>query len=487
MELGDILLAQELVTVEDLAKAGDYQRENGGRLGDALVATGILGQDLMTTTLGNIPAAPNNIADTGIDPVFLLQLFIKGIFAENLELPSQFAQALCLPANVISQLVSEAFDRKMIESSGSVEAGVGAVQEMRYGLTKTGRDFAQEAMNQSQYFGPAPITLEMFCDRIRKQKVGGETVDRPTMEAAFSNIVIPDRLLTRLGPAVNSGTALLLYGPAGNGKTTIAEIIGRIFKAVIYIPHCFVAEGQIVKIFDPTVHEPIPPAGGAGPVRGLRRERFDKRFVACSRPLIITGGELSIEMLDLKFNELAKFYEAPLHVKALNGTFLIDDFGRQRASPSDILNRWIVPLNSRIDFMTFHTGKAIEIPFDELVIFSTNLHPNDLMDPAFQRRIAYKLETVEPPVDLFRCVFEGMAKSQGLELTDEVFGPVMKLIEDNEAPLAYFHPKFIIEQVMASCKFEAMEMQFTPDNVEDALLNLFVKAPESKMFGVARD
>jgi len=192
-------------------------------------------------------------------------------------------------------------------------------------------------------------------------------------------------------------------------------------------------------------------------------------------------------MLDLKFNELAKFYEAPLHVKALNGIFLIDDFGRQRASPSDILNRWIVPLNSRIDFMTFHTGKAIEIPFDELVIFSTNLHPNDLMDLAFQRRIAYKLETVEPPVDLFRRVFEGMDKSQGMELTDEVFNQVMAIIEENEAPLAYFQPKFIIEQVMASCKFEAMEVQFTPDNVEDALLNLFVKAPESKMFGVARD
>ena len=221
-------------------------------------------------------------------------------------------------------------------------------------------------------------------------------------------------------------------------------------------------------------------------VRGLRRERFDKRWVACSRPLIITGGELFIEMLDLKFNSLAKFYEAPLHIKALNGTFLIDDFGRQRASPADILNRWIVPLNSRIDFLPFHTGKSIELPFDELVIFSTNLHPNDLMDPAFQRRIAYKLETVEPPVDLFRKVFEGMAASKGMTLTDEVFNQVMGIIQENEAQLAYFQPKFIIEEVMASCKFENTENKFTPDKVEDALLNLFVKAHESKIFRVAR-
>jgi len=469
MELGDILVAQELVTTEQLSQAGEYQRENGGRLGDALVAVGILTQEQATAAIAAIPPAPNNIADTGLDPVFLLQLFIKGMFAENLELPSQFGEALCLPANVISQLVAEATERKFIESSGAAEAAAGsALQEMRYGLTKAGREFAVEAMNQSQYFGPAPVPIETFCAQVLKQKVGGETVNRAMMEEAFKHVVIPDRLLTRLGPAINSGTALLLYGPAGNGKTTIAEIIGKIFKAVIYIPHCFVAEGQIVKVYDQTVHEPIPTLGDAGVVRGLRRERFDKRWVACSRPLIITGGELSIEMLDLKFNSLAKFYEAPLHIKALNGTFLIDDFGRQRASPSDILNRWIVPLNSR-------------------VIFSTNLHPNDLMDPAFQRRIAYKLETVEPPVDLFRKVFEGMAASKGMTLTDETFNQVMAIIQENEAQLAYFQPKFIIEQVLASCKFENMEPQFTHDNVEDALLNLFVKAPESKMFGVARD
>jgi len=202
--------------------------------------------------------------------------------------------------------------------------------------------------------------------------------------------------------------------------------------------------------------------------------------------MVITGGELTLEMLDLKFSELAKFYEAPMHIKALNGTFLIDDFGRQRVKPEDILNRWIVPLNSRVDYLNLHTGKSIQLPFDELVIFSTNLHPNDLMDPAFQRRIAYKLETVEPAEELYRQVFESMAKKQGLHLTEEVYGQVLDGIRAAAAPLAYFQPKFIVEQVLSSCKFEGTEPQFTRDNVEDALLNLFVKESESQMFGVAR-
>ena len=202
--------------------------------------------------------------------------------------------------------------------------------------------------------------------------------------------------------------------------------------------------------------------------------------------MVITGGELTIEMLDLKYNSLAKFYEAPLHIKALNGTFLIDDFGRQRAKPEDILNRWIVPLNSRIDFLTLHTGKSVTIPFDEVVIFSTNMHPDDLMDPAFQRRISYKLETVEPPEDLFRKVLDGMVAKHSLTLPDDIYERILAGIRNNRAPLAYFQPKFIIEQVLASCKFEGTKPQFTNDNVDDALTNLFVKKSDNEMHGVTR-
>ena len=257
-------------------------------------------------------------------------------------------------------------------------------------------------------------------------------------------------------------------------------------SGIIYVPHCVEIGGEIMKVFDPTVHRVVDDAPANSGPSSLRRSRLDPRWVACQRPMVVTGGELTIEMLDLKFNPIAKFYEAPLHIKALNGTFLIDDFGRQRAKPEDILNRWIVPLNSRVDYLNLHTGKTAMIPFDEIVIFSTNLHPNDLMDPAFQRRISYKLETVEPPDDLFREVFWNMATKNGLMLTEELFDRVVHGIRANNAPLAYFQPKFIIEQVLASCKFEGVTPRLTVDNIDDALANQFVKTAEVKMFGVKR-
>jgi energy-coupling factor transporter ATP-binding protein EcfA2 len=298
--------------------------------------------------------------------------------------------------------------------------------------------------------------------------------------------VMTDRFVSRLGPAVNSGNAILIYGPAGNGKTTVAEIVGKIFQNVIYVPYCVDIDGEIMKVYDPTVHQKVAETPDPSSGTGLRRSRVDLRWVPCYRPMVITGGELTIEMLDLKYNTIAKFYEAPLHIKALNGTFLIDDFGRQRAKPEDILNRWIVPLNSKVDYLTLHTGKSVRIPFDEIVIFSTNMHPDDLMDPAFQRRISYKLETVEPPAELYRKVFDGMARKAGLEMDDAIFAQVLAAIKASEAPLAYFQPKFIVEQVLASCKFEGIKPQLTPDNVSDALANLFVKKATGSMFGVKR-
>jgi predicted ATPase with chaperone activity len=341
-------------------------------------------------------------------------------------------------------------------------------------------------MTRGQYFGPAPVSLEDYQDRIQRQRVTNEHVTRQNLDEAFSGLVMTERFISRLGPAINSGNAILIYGPAGNGKTTVAEIVGKIFENVIYVPYCVDIDGEIMKVYDPTVHKKVADAQTQEGAANLRRSRIDTRWVACYRPMVITGGELTIEMLDLKYNAVAKFYEAPLHIKALNGTFLIDDFGRQRAKPEDILNRWIVPLNSRVDYLTTHSGKSIMIPFDEIVIFSTNMHPDDLMDPAFQRRISYKLETVEPQEELFKRVFTGSALKNGLDLTYDIYKQVINGIREHRAPLAYFQPKFIIEQVLSSCKFEGIKPQFTTENVDDALANLFIKKADGSMFGVKR-
>jgi predicted ATPase with chaperone activity len=485
MQLGNILVAKGLVSAENINAAIEHQKTNGGRLGDSIIALGLMTKEQIDRVLEEAPQAPMSVSDTGIDSVFLLELAIKGMYTENLETASQLSEAMRISSTAVNQLLNEAKERKLVESLASASTG-GSMAEMRLVLTKAGREWAADAMKRGQYFGPAPVSLSDYQNRIQLQRVTNEHVTRQRLDEAFNGLVMTDRFVSRLGPAVNSGNAILIYGPAGNGKTTVAEIVGKIFQNVIYVPYCVDIDGEIMKVFDPTVHKRVAtgvePAGPAN----LRRSRIDPRWVPCYRPMVITGGELTIEMLDLKYNSVAKFYEAPLHIKALNGTFLIDDFGRQRAKPEDILNRWIVPLNSKIDYLTTHTGKSILIPFDEIVIFSTNMHPDDLMDPAFQRRISYKLETVEPPEELFIKVFVGMANKNGLELTQEVYKLVIDGIRESQSPLAYFQPKFIVEQVLASCKFEGIKPQFTTENVIDALANLFIKKSDGKMFGVKR-
>ena len=485
MNLGDILVAKGLVSTDDIKRAVEHQRQNGGRFGESLVALGILTHEQINKVLADAPQAPLTVAATALDPAMLLELAMKGMLSENLETASQLAEAMKLSSTIVNQLLNEAKERKFVEAL-SVASGGGAMAELRLSLTRAGREFANDALKRGQYFGPAPVSLKEYQQRILHQRITNEVVTRDQLVDGFKGLVMPDRFLSRLGPAINSGTAILIYGPAGNGKTTVAEIVGKIFQNVIYVPYCVDLDGEIMKVYDPSIHRKVPDAGEQQGVANVRRSRMDMRWVACHRPMVITGGELTIEMLDLKYNSVAKFYEAPLHVKALNGTFLIDDFGRQRAKPEDILNRWIVPLNSRVDYLTLHTGKGVTIPFDEIVIFSTNMHPDDLMDPAFQRRIAYKLETVAPPEDLFRRTFVGMAQKAGLELTDDIFVQVLDRVREFEAPLAYFQPKFIIEQVLATCKFEGVRPQFTKDYVEDALCNLFIKKPDGTMFGVKR-
>ena len=332
-------------------------------------------------------------------------------------------------------------------------------------------------MEQNQYLGPAPVPLSALVERIQRQRITNERVDRAGVEKAFDNLIVSEDFIRRIGPAINSGRSILLYGPPGNGKTSVSERIGSIFSETIYIPHCFEVEGQIIKVFDPGIHKRIERNATGAPGRGtLRREDFDQRWVPCRRPFIVTGGELTLEMLDLSFNSLAKFYEAPLHVKALGGIFIIDDFGRQLVSPEALLNRWIVPLESRVEYLKLHTGKSFSLPFDELVVFSTNLAPRDLMDPAFLRRIPYKLEIGGPTPAEYRQIFKLVAKAFEMEAADEIIDAVIRhLTVDNDFPLASYQPKFVIDQIRAACKFEGIPPQFRFDLVKMALGNLFTK------------
>jgi hypothetical protein len=313
---------------------------------------------------------------------------------------------------------------------------------------------------------------------VNLQKITNELITFDRIRGALGYLTVEDRIIEQSGPALNSGRAMLLYGPPGNGKTSVALSFANVFSDVIYVPYSVIVEGQIIRIYDPSIHTLLS-ADESSHDHSLsftRREEYDARWVPCRRPFVVTGGELTLEMLDLRFDTAANLYEAPLHVKALGGCFLIDDFGRQLVSPTNLLNRWIVPLESRVDYLKLHTGKTFTIPFEEMVIFSTNLEPEDLMDPAFLRRLPYKIEVAGPSVEIYTRIFEKECERQGLTPPGGMMDFIVHQITvEKGLELAAYQPRFIVDQVVATCRFMKQPPHFEPRFIEYALDNLRVR------------
>lgn len=475
LRLGDVLLMRGLVAVEDLEAALDRQREQGGPLGESVVALGLLSPEQLQAVLRDVPALPFTVGATGVSRSALLGLLLKFMRMEGCETLPELGSRMKLHQSVLQELLAEATTQHLVQALGSVQQGL--VSYMRYSLTDQGRVAAAEAMAQSQYLGPAPVSLAAFQAQVGRQAIANENLVEDVMRRGFAGLSMPANFVRKLLPAVRAGRTVLLYGPPGNGKTSVGSRIADMFRDVIHVPYAIEVSGQVIKMFDDTLHKPYgremsTPALSSG--EGLLLESFDARWQACRRPVAMAGGELTLEMLDLGFDAGTKFYEAPLHMKALNGVLLIDDFGRQRVSPTELLNRWIVPMESRIDYLKLNSGMSFQIPFDELVIFSTNLDPSDLVDPAFLRRIPYKVEVAGPSAEEYRQVFAAAATQRGLAIEGGTLDHIVQRLEEGGHDLAYFQPRFVCEQAFQLCACFSLPPVITREVADEGLENLYV-------------
>lgn len=413
------------------------------------------------------PLAPDTVAESGLDHQFLLRFVLKSTYVTNLETAPALADYIKLPELVVHEMLESAKEKRLVEVLGLADARRSVY---RYALTGVGRDWAVEALSQCQYVGPAPVPIDAYRAQVAAQTITRDQITPPAMALALGHLVLPEGTIERLGPAANSAKAILLYGAPGNGKTSIAMAIGAAFNQSIYLPYCIEADGQIIRLFDPSVH-----VEDSEPVSTARGRALDPRWIRCRRPVVVTGGELTIEMLDLCFDPISKYYEAPAHMKATGGVFIADDLGRQRVQAVDLINRWIMPLERRIDFLTLHTGKKLEMPFDQLVVFSTNTPPQGLIDAAGMRRIPYKFHVPVPTREEYSDIMRQVSDDQGLALPDEVVAYMLdEFYPKTGIPISAAHPRFVVDHVIERCRFSGIAPQLTLELVHDAVENLVV-------------
>ncbi len=388
--------------------------------------------------LGFAPPEPRSIEETGLTQAFLVSLTLKHLYAEGLDSGLQLSRALHLPwGGVMDQVFDFLAQEQFVELRGGKGFGRASVT---FSLTMKGREAAREAMARSGYAGPAPVPLAHYTAQVIAQSTEPRRIDRAAIEAVTSHLVLEPEVLDALGPAVASARALFLFGDPGNGKTALAEALSQAQGGAVAIPYAVEIDGQVIVVYDHAWHVPLEPAAdGAG-------DGIDQRWVPCRRPFLVVGGELTLDMLDLAHNRLSNVYEAPCHMKANGGMLLVDDFGRQRVEARAMLNRWIIPLEKRVDLLALQTGRKFEVPMEEFIVFSTNLDPQSLVDEAFLRRIKYKVHLPDPDEGGFREIFRRLCAAQGIRYDDRAIDWLMENeYRVHNRPLRACHPRDLLQ------------------------------------------
>ena len=415
------------------------------------------------------PAAPASLDETGLAVGQVEQLLVKTLHDGELT-GLAIADRMRLPYAILEPLIERMRAERLIEVRGAAATGTSSY---RYALTDGGRERAQQYFEISRYVGAAPVPLTAYVAYMAALAAARGFMDRERLTQGFSHLIISETVLEQLGPAINAGKAVFLYGSPGNGKTVIAEGMGKTIGGDMHVPYAIDIDGQIMTMYDPITHHAIEAEAGMSSVIAQKPE--DRRWVRITRPVVMVGGELTLDMLDLRFNPMSKFYEAPIQLKANGGVFLVDDFGRQRTRPQDLLNRWIVPLESRFDYLTLHTGKKFQVPFDVLIVFATNLNPDTLADEAFLRRIPYKIAVTDPTVEEFMQIFDLNCRRRNLRfhrvmvayLLRRHYGPTGR-------PMRSCHPRDLLDQITALCRYRGIEPVISRELIDAACASYFV-------------
>jgi len=420
------------------------------------------------------PPMLRKLEDTGLQMVMMRDILLKTIFRKNVEQTSAIAEAISLPMPLTQALIDMLRDMGLLQAMGTLHAT--SSSEMGYQLTDAGKARALDALSQSEYYGAMPIPLEAYKEQTKRQSVKNVQITRQALQDSMGHLILPEGMIDQLGPAVSSGRSVLMYGPPGNGKSSIAEGIRAALGDTIYVPRAISYAGQVITLFDPIVHTPVTQPGTEGSSLRRHSARYDTRYIMCKRPTVMTGGELSLSMLDLNYNKTSRTYQASLQLKSSGGVFIVDDLGRQEEPPQALINRWIVPMEVGYDILTLQSGEKFEVPFDTLVVFSTNFHPNDLFDGAALRRIFFKVKIDGPTQSEFLKIFAMVAKKKKVPLDEASLLHLLKKKYPTVDNLyANYHAPFLLDQIIAICEFEGIPYQMRPDLLDRAWENLFVK------------